>query len=102
MRESEVKVNGQIRMREMKDNELLLDLLRDRLEVKSVKAACWRGECGVCTAGLNGEVGKACFVRAAEPTGGEVVSGDGGGGAGGGGLTGVRSGVREGGGSQRG
>ena len=40
MRESEVKVNGQIRMREMKDNELLLDLLRDRLEVKSVKAAC--------------------------------------------------------------
>ena len=70
MRESEVKVNGQIRMREVKDNELLLDLLRDRLEVKSVKAACWRGECGLCTVLLNGELVKSCLVLAVEASGG--------------------------------
>src|SRR3989442_12416039 len=74
MRESEVKVNGQIRMREVKDNELLLDLLRDRLEVKSVKAACWRGECGLCTVLLNGQLVKSCLVLALEAAGGEDVT----------------------------
>ena len=74
MRECEVKVNGQTRRREVKDNELLLDLLRDRLEVKSVKAACWRGECGLCTILLNGELVKSCLVLAVESAGGEVVT----------------------------
>ena len=74
MRECEVKVNGQTRRREVKDNELLLDLLRDRLEVKSVKAACWRGECGLCTVLLNGQLVKSCLVLAVEAGGGEVVT----------------------------
>jgi len=74
LRECEVKVNGQTRRREVKDNELLLDLLRERLEVKSVKAACWRGECGLCTIILNGELVKSCLILAVEAAGGEVVT----------------------------
>ena len=100
MRESEVKVNGQIRMREMKDNELLLDLLRDRLEVKSVKAACWRGECGLCTVLLNGELVKSCLVLAVEASGGEVVTVEGIGEDGGGGLTAIQRAFMEHGASQ--
>ncbi len=92
MRECIVTVNGQPRRREVKDNELLLDVLRDRLEVKSVKAACWRGECGLCTVLLNGELVKSCLVLAVEAGGGEVVTVEGIGGEedGGGGLTAIQ------------
>ena len=74
MRECVVKVNGRTRRTMMKDNELLLDLLREELEVRSVKAACWRGECGLCTLLLNGTLVKSCLVLAVEADGGEVIT----------------------------
>ncbi|MDG6898344.1 MAG: (2Fe-2S)-binding protein [Nitrososphaerota archaeon] len=74
MTECVVKVNGQTRRKEIKDNELLLDFLREKLEVRSVKAACWRGECGLCTVDLNGELVKSCLVLAVEANGGEVTT----------------------------
>ena len=72
-----LKVNGQTRRLETKDSELLLDLLRDGLAVKSVKAACWRGECGLCTVLLNGHLVKSCLVLAVEAAGGEVTTAEG-------------------------
>jgi len=74
MREISVVVNGRVRKRIIKDNELLLDFLRDRLEVKSVKAACWRGECGLCTVKLDGCLVKSCLVLAVEADGKEVTT----------------------------
>lgn len=72
MREISVNVNGRVRKRMIKDNELLLDFLRERLEVRSVKAACWRGECGLCTVMLDGRLVKSCLVLAVEADGREV------------------------------
>ena len=72
MREISVTVNGKVRKRMIKDNELLLDFLRERLEVRSVKAACWRGECGLCTVMLGGHLVKSCLVLAVEADGREV------------------------------
>lgn len=72
MREIAVKVNGVIRRDTIKDNEILLDFLRDKLEVRSVKAACWRGECGLCTVQFNGRLVKSCLVLAVESDGGDV------------------------------
>jgi len=66
VREIAVTVNGKVRRRTIKDNELLLDFLRERLEVRSVKAACWRGECGLCTVMLDGHLVKSCLVLAVE------------------------------------
>ncbi len=77
MRECIVNVNGQKRKALIKDNELLLDFLRDKLEVKSVKAACWRGECGLCTVLLNGSLVKSCLVLAVEADKGEVTTAEG-------------------------
>ncbi len=74
MKDVTVKVNGQVRRGRIKDNELLLDLVRDRFEVKSVKAACWRGECGLCTVLLNGQLAKSCLILAVEADGGEVTT----------------------------
>jgi len=72
MREISVTVNGRARKRMVKDNELLLDFLRERLEVRSVKAACWRGECGLCTVILDDHLVKSCLVLAVEADGREV------------------------------
>jgi aerobic carbon-monoxide dehydrogenase small subunit len=72
VREIAVTVNGKVRRRAIKDNELLLDFLRERLEVRSVKAACWRGECGLCTVMLDGHLVKSCLVLAVEADGRDV------------------------------
>ncbi|MEM2016439.1 MAG: (2Fe-2S)-binding protein [Nitrososphaerota archaeon] len=67
-------VNGYKRTVEVKDNELLLDVLRDKLKIKGLKAACWRGECGLCTVLLNGKLVKSCLVLAVEVDGSEIVT----------------------------
>jgi carbon-monoxide dehydrogenase small subunit len=72
-----IKINGVNRKLEIKDNELLLDVIRDRAGVKSVKAGCWRGECGLCTVLLDGKPVKSCFVLAIEAEGREVTTAEG-------------------------
>ncbi len=77
MKEIAVRVNGQVSRESMKDNELLLDLLREKFQVRSVKAACWRGECGLCTVLMNGQLVKSCLILAVEADGGEVTTAEG-------------------------
>ncbi len=69
-----LKVNGCIRELEVKPNERLLDVLRDRLQLKSVKAGCLAGECGTCTVLLNGVPVKSCMVLATEADGAEITT----------------------------
>ncbi|WP_455141958.1 (2Fe-2S)-binding protein [Candidatus Hodarchaeum mangrovi] len=47
-------------------NETLLDVLRNKLDIKSVKAACWQGDCGLCTVLLNRTPVKSCLILAIE------------------------------------
>lgn len=70
-------INGKVRKAEAEDNELLLDFIRDRLGVKSVKAACWRGECGSCMAIVDGKAVKTCLILAVEVDGSEVITAEG-------------------------
>ncbi|RPH92910.1 (2Fe-2S)-binding protein [candidate division KSB1 bacterium] len=46
--------------------EILLDVLRYRLGVKSPKCGCDRGDCGTCTVMLNGKTVRSCMVLAVE------------------------------------
>ena len=55
-------------------NETLLDVLRDRIGLKEVKAGCRGGECGSCTVILNGKAVNSCLVLAAEADGAEIVT----------------------------
>lgn len=77
MREITLKVNGTVRSVQVEDNEILLDTLRNKLGVTSVKAACWRGECGLCTVLLDGVPVKSCMVLSAEADGSEVITAEG-------------------------
>lgn len=67
-------VNGQKHEIEVEPNETLLDVLRDKLGIKSIKAGCWRGECGICTVIMNDKPVKSCLVLAAEADGAEIIT----------------------------
>jgi carbon-monoxide dehydrogenase small subunit len=77
MKKLTVTVNGQRRTAFIKDNEILLDVLRDKLGIKSVKAACWRGECGLCTVLADGKLVKSCLVLAVEADGSSILTAEG-------------------------
>lgn len=72
-----IKINGVDRKLEIKDNELLLDVIRDKAGVKSVKAGCWRGECGLCTVLLDGKPVKSCLVLGVEADGRDIKTAEG-------------------------
>lgn len=57
-------VNGEEQNLIIDDRESLLEVLRDRLELKSVKKGCEVGECGACTVIIDDEVYDSCIYLA--------------------------------------
>ncbi|MFW9905646.1 MAG: (2Fe-2S)-binding protein [Candidatus Thorarchaeota archaeon] len=55
-------------------NETLLDVLRKHLNIISIKAACWQGDCGLCTILLDGKPVKSCLVLAHEADHKEITT----------------------------
>ncbi|MEM4462847.1 MAG: (2Fe-2S)-binding protein [Fervidicoccaceae archaeon] len=68
------RLNGRQRTVQIEDNETLLEVMRDRLGETSVKAACWKGECGLCTVLFNGRPVKSCMVLGVEADGAEIIT----------------------------
>lgn len=67
-------VNGKTHEILAKPNETLLDVLRNHLHITSIKAACWQGDCGLCTILLDGIPVKSCLVLAHEVDQKEVTT----------------------------
>jgi xanthine dehydrogenase iron-sulfur cluster and FAD-binding subunit A len=65
-------VNGHAVTLDVSPNELLLNVLRERLELTGTKYGCGIGECGACTIWLNGMPVLGCLVLAVSADGGEV------------------------------
>ncbi|RLG87567.1 MAG: (2Fe-2S)-binding protein [Thermoprotei archaeon] len=55
-------------------NELLINVLRDKLGLTGAKYSCGIGECGACTVLLDGEPVLACLTLAMEVEGREVTT----------------------------
>jgi len=68
------KLNGRPVSIEVRDNELLINVLRERLGVLSPKYGCGIGECGACTVLLDGEPVLSCLTLAVEVDGREVTT----------------------------
>ena len=66
-----MKVNGKEVELAVDERESLLDTLRQRLGLTSVKKGCEVGECGACTVLVNGEAIDSCIYMTlwAGPTG---------------------------------
>lgn len=70
----ELILNGVKRQVDVEPNDVLLDVLREKLGIKSPKVGCDRGDCGTCTIFFNGRTVRSCLVLAIEAHGGEIVT----------------------------
>lgn len=66
------RLNERMVETEVEDYLTLLELLRDRLDVKSVKEGCSIGECGACTVLLDGKPIYSCLTLALKVDGRDV------------------------------
>jgi len=74
MKKITIKLNGEMRSVFVDPTETLLDVLRDKLGMKSPKCGCDRGDCGACAVLMNGRSVRSCLVLAIETDGDEVVT----------------------------
>ena len=69
-----VALNGETRRVDVAPNEILLDVLREKLGVTSPKIGCERGDCGACTVLLDGKTVRSCLILAIEADGHEITT----------------------------
>jgi aerobic carbon-monoxide dehydrogenase small subunit len=74
MKKINLKLNWELRSVLVDPTETLLDVLRDKLGMKSPKCGCDRGDCGACAVLLNGRSVRSCLVLAIEVEGQDVVT----------------------------
>ncbi|MDT8319113.1 MAG: (2Fe-2S)-binding protein [Xanthomonadales bacterium] len=67
-----VTVNGTIHECEVEPRLLLVQLLREELQLTGTHIGCDTSYCGACTILLNGEPVKSCTVLAVQADGGEL------------------------------
>jgi len=67
-------LNGDTRTLDVEQGEVLLDVLRDRLGIKSPKIGCDIGDCGTCTVMLNGRTVRSCLILAVEADGQKITT----------------------------
>jgi aerobic carbon-monoxide dehydrogenase small subunit len=70
----ELTVNGARVVQEIAPQDLLLDFLRDTLDLKGAKASCEVQVCGACTVLVDGEPVSACCFLAADAAGRDVLT----------------------------
>jgi Aerobic-type carbon monoxide dehydrogenase, small subunit CoxS/CutS homologs len=69
-----VKVNGDSYTRVVKANTLLVNFLREELDLTGTKKGCELGDCGSCTVLLDGRPVNSCVVLVVEADGHEVTT----------------------------
>ena len=69
-----IKVNGKIIAKEIPDNTILSDFLRDKLALTGTHVGCDTSQCGACVVHLNGNSIKSCTILVADCDGGEVTT----------------------------
>ncbi len=72
--EIKFKLNGVNTCVEVEPNDVLLDVLRYKLGIKSPKVGCDRGDCGSCTILMNGKTMRSCLALAVEADGCDIVT----------------------------
>ena len=68
----ECTVNGAVQEMHVRPEEMLIDVLRDRLALTGTKLSCDLGACGACTVLLNGKPVSSCGTFAWQASGADV------------------------------
>lgn len=69
-----LKVNGQAHTLNVPANAILLDVLRDRLQLTGTKKGCDQGQCGACTLLVNGTAINSCLSIAVQHDGDSITT----------------------------
>jgi aerobic carbon-monoxide dehydrogenase small subunit len=69
-----LKVNGRETTHEVDPSLLLVQLLRDKLQLTGTHVGCDTSQCGACTVLLNGQAVKSCSMLAVQAAGAEVTT----------------------------
>lgn len=70
----EFTINGIRKRVEVKPNDLLLNIIRDELQLIGTKYGCGIGECGACTVLINGEPVLSCLTLAIDVDGKDLLT----------------------------
>lgn len=73
-RQIELRINGNSYQIEVEPNELLLNVIRDRLGLTGSKYGCGIGECGACTVLMEARPVFACLTLAVMSQGKEILT----------------------------
>lgn len=73
-RDIELVVNGEKRSLRVFPNELLLNVIREDLQLTGTKYVCGVGECGACTVLLDGVPVLSCLTLAVAVDGSEITT----------------------------
>jgi len=68
------KINGRERQLDVAPNVILLDAIRDRLQLTGTKKGCDHGQCGACTVHVNGTSINSCLSLAVMHDGDEITT----------------------------
>lgn len=74
MKKISFTLNDETRFVYVEPNETLLDVLRDKMGLKSPKSGCDNGDCGACTVWLNGKSVRSCIILAIEVEGQHITT----------------------------
>ena len=69
-----IKINGRKISKEIQDNVLLSDFLRDHLSLTGTHVGCDTSQCGACTVHLNGNSIKSCTILTGDCDGAEITT----------------------------
>ena len=69
-----LKVNGRETSRDVEPSTLLVQFLRENLQLTGTHVGCDTGQCGACTVHVNGRAVKSCNMLAVQAAGSEVTT----------------------------
>jgi carbon-monoxide dehydrogenase small subunit len=69
-----LNVNGTEHPVQVDPPDRLIDVLRDQLNLKSVKEGCSTGDCGICAVLVDGKLVNSCLMLAAQCDGRRVMT----------------------------
>ena len=69
-----VKINGDKITKEVADNVILSDFLRDKLALTGTHVGCDTSQCGACVIHLDGNSVKSCTILVADCVGSEITT----------------------------